>query len=115
MVRNAGEECDDANVISGDGWSELWVVESGWSWNGGTPTTKDTCEIWGDGKSFTSLPTFWDDGNNKNGDGWSLTCTIETGYSWSGGSPTSEDIWNAIWGDGIRVIMFHFNWNVLFY
>ena len=84
MVRDAGEGCDDANVISGDGWSELWVVESGWSWTGGSTTTKDTCDIWGDGKRSSTLSTSWDDANTVNGDGCSSSWTIEVGWSWSG-------------------------------
>ena len=103
MVRDTGEGCDDANVISGDGWSELWVVESGWSWAGGSATTKDICsEICGDGKRFSTLSTSWDDGNTINGDGCSSSWVIEVGWNWSGGTPTTKDTWTEVWGDGKR-------------
>ena len=37
--------CDDGNTVSGDGWSSLWSVEIGFTWSGGTSTSKDTVEI----------------------------------------------------------------------
>ena len=44
---------DDGNISNNDGWNSSWNIESGWSWSGGTSTTKDICsEIWGDGKKF---------------------------------------------------------------
>ena len=92
---------DDANKIDGDGCSRSWTIEVGWSWSGGTSTAKDTwTEIWGDGKRFNSLTTYWDDGNNLNGDGWRSTWAIESGWKWSGGSTTRSDVWSDIWGDG---------------
>ena len=103
MVRDTGEGCDDANVISGDGWSELWVVESGWSWTGGSATTKDICsETCGDGKRSSTLSTSWDDGNTINGDGCSSSWVIEVGWNWSGGTPTTKDTWTEVCGDGKR-------------
>ena len=35
--------CDDGNTISGDGCSSKCEVESGFSCNGGSPSSKDTC------------------------------------------------------------------------
>ena len=95
--------CDDSNVANGDGCSSTWGIESGWTWSGGSSTTKDTwIEVWGDSKRFNSVSTYWDDGNTVNGDGWSSTCTVETNWSWSGGSSISKDTWIELWGDGKR-------------
>ena len=103
MVRDSGEGWDDGNVVSGDGWNEVWSVEVGWIWTGGSSTTQDTwTEIWGDGKRFNTLTTYWDDGNTASGDGCSSTCSIETGWSCTGGLSTSQDTWTEIWGDGKR-------------
>ena len=80
-----------------------YSIESGWTWSGGSQTSKDTClEIWGDGIRFNINSTYWDDGDNKNGDGCSSTCSIESGWICSGGSNTIRDLWKEIWGDGIK-------------
>ena len=95
--------CDDGNKISGDGCSPTCVKESGWFWSGGSTTTSDIwTEIWGDGKRYNALTTYWDDGNSLNGDGCSLSWAIENGWSWSGGSLTTKDVWTEVWGDGIK-------------
>ena len=95
--------CDDANTVNSDGCSSSWIIEAGWNWSGGTPTTKDTwTEIWGDGKRFNSISTYWDDGNIINGDGCSSTCSIETGFVCTGGSSSTHDTWSENWGDGKR-------------
>ena len=94
---------DDANTVNGDGWNSSWTIEVGWNWSGGTPTTKDTwTEVWGDGKRFNSILSYWDDGNTLNGDGCSSTCTIETGFTCTGGSSSAQDTWIEVWGDGKR-------------
>ena len=94
---------DDGNIVSDDGWSSTCVKETGWDWSGGSSTSKDVCtDVWGDGKKYTALSTFWDDGNANNDDGWSSTCTIETGWICTGGSPTTKDACSENCGDGIR-------------
>jgi cysteine-rich repeat protein len=96
--------CDDGDTTSGDGWSNSWAVEIGWTWSGGTNSVPDSwIEIWGDGRRFNSLSTYCDDGNLIDGDGWSSTWTIETGYSCVGGSSTTADVWTVVWGDGILI------------
>ena len=95
--------CDDGNSLNGDGWSSSWGIESGWTWSGGTTSSKDTCvEAWGDGKKFNAISTYCDDGNNISNDGWNSSCTTETGWSCSGGTFTTKDTWTEIWGDGKR-------------
>ena len=92
---------DDGNTTNGDGCNNSWGIESGWQCSGGTSSTKDVwTEIWGDGRRFNSLTTYWDDGNNINGDGWSSTWAIESGWKWLGGSTATSDVWSDIWGDG---------------
>jgi cysteine-rich repeat protein len=96
--------CDDGDITSGDGWSNSWVVEVGWTCSGGTINSPDSCtEIWGDGRRFNSLSTYCDDGNLIDGDGWSSLCMIETGYSCIGGTSTTADVCTVVWGDGILV------------
>jgi len=35
---------EDGNVISGDGWTDLCQIEFGYSWEGGTNHSADTCQ-----------------------------------------------------------------------
>ena len=91
-ARTGGEEWDDGNIVSGDGWGSSWTVETGWKWTGGNSSTKDSCvEVWGDGKRFNTNSTYWDDGNTDNGDGWSSKWEIESDWTWTGGSTTTKD------------------------
>ena len=94
---------DDGNSSSSDGWDSSWNIEAGWSWAGGSSSTKDVWnEICGDAKRFNSLSTYCDDGNTSSNDGWDLNWSNETGWNWSGGSKTTKDAWFEIWGDGIK-------------
>ena len=94
---------DDGNLSSNDGWSSSWQIESGWTCFGGTSSNKDTCnDIWGDGNKYSTVSTFWDDGNKLGGDGWSSSCLIESGWTCSGGTPTNKDSCSEICGDGAR-------------
>ena len=101
--RTGSEIWDDNNSSSGDGWNATWTIETGWTWSGGTASTRDTwTEIWGDGKRFNLLSTYWDDANIVGGDGWSSTWSVENGYTWSGGTSTASDVWSETWGDAKR-------------
>ena len=110
------ETWDDSNTSNGDGWSSTWTIEAGYSWTGGSLTSKDTCVAcsagyyqdlanpvswitrWGDGLRAGSEA--WDDLNTSNGDGCSSTCaSIESGYIWTGGSTSSKDTWTK-WTSG---------------
>ena len=94
---------DDGNTSNGDGCSLSCSIESGWTWSGGTTSTKDTwSEIWGDSKRFNTFSTYWDDGNTSNNDGCNSSWLIEAGWNWSGGSSTTKDTWTEIWGDSKR-------------
>lgn len=68
------EECDDGNLLNGDGCSDMCILE----------------QICGDG--IVQVPEECDDGNTMNGDGCSDICVIEipptptsTPSGWSGG------------------------------
>ncbi len=38
-------QCDDGNLIIGDGCSNSCEIEEDWVCNGGSPTSSDTCEV----------------------------------------------------------------------
>ena len=79
------EQCDDENILNGDGWSSTWLIEAKYSWSGGSLTSKDVwAPVWGDG--FRISPDLWDDGNLNNGDEWSSTLIIEPNYKCTGGT-----------------------------
>ena len=86
-VNSGTVECDDGNLLNGDGCDVNCVIEGGYACshpNNG----RDTCyEICGDGVNLGFFPC--DDGNFINGDGCSSTCQIETCWTCNGGSPTS--------------------------
>ena len=70
-----GEECDDGNLVSGDGCSSSCAMESGFY----CVFTGGSCySICGD--EVVASNEGCDDGNNINGDGCSWNCTIEAGY-----------------------------------
>ena len=98
---NTGEECDDGNMVSGDGWSKLWAKETGF-----TCTAPDTSNpsIWttvcGDGIKVAGKEKC-DDKNTAPDDGWSANWIIEYGMKWVGGDLTKPDVWSVFCGDGI--------------
>ena len=105
LARDSGEGWDDGGVVSEDGWSELWSVESRWTCSGGSSTSKDVwinSETCGDGIKFNSAFTYWDDGNTLSGDGWSSSWGVESGWSCTGGSSTTKDVCSEICGDSKR-------------
>ena len=107
-LRAGSEAWDDANTSSGDGWSSTWSIESGYIWNGGSTSTKDTWIKWSSGFYPNSSKTqcitscgdglkagteMCDDGNTINNDGCESDCTIITaGFAWTGGGSTSKDL-----------------------
>ena len=75
---------DDGNLLDGDGCSHDWLVEYGYTWNGGTPSSPDVCKAkCGDGILLSNVEQC-DDGNIKIGDG----CDT---YQCIGGISTSAD------------------------
>lgn len=88
------QECDDGNVLPGDGCSELCKLEAGWRCDGRT-CGKDTCRpMCGDGRKDYSESC--DDGNDRGFDGCAPFCALERGYEAYGsvvGSVCGDGIW----------------------
>ena len=84
-IVQAGEVCDDGNVVSGDGCSPTCTIESGYKClngpaagpctSGGPGSVVPVC-----GNGIVQAGEICDDGNVVSGDGCSATCTIESGY-----------------------------------
>lgn len=69
-MKAANEQCDDGNLISGDGCSSTCTIEFGFSCIDINPSVcKSTC---GDGLKASNEAC--DDGNQLSGDGCSSTC-----------------------------------------
>jgi cysteine-rich repeat protein len=98
-IRAGSEECDDGNIIDGDGCSAICKVEPTWEWDFLEGQTKDLCTYCGDGIRWGTEE--WDDGNIMNKDGCSSDCKIET-IIWqcTGGSKTTADVCTYC-GDGL--------------
>jgi len=73
------EECDDGNLIDGDGCSSNCTVEPGYACEDNSEGLS-SCHpvVCGDGKRECDEKC--DDGNTDNGDGCSYDCKIEAGY-----------------------------------
>ena len=68
-VLNAGEQCDDGNIVSGDGCSSTCTIEAGWSCSGSPSVCTPIC-----GDSLVKGSETCDDGNTISGDGCSSVC-----------------------------------------
>ena len=81
LMASAGEECDDGNLISGDGWNSSCKIEAGYAWTTNSSAgNKSYCSrIWGNGK--IDAPEECDDANFNSGDGWNISWLKESGYS----------------------------------
>ena len=62
------EECDDGNLVDGDGCSASCQIECGWECVGGTMDSADTCSAVCGDKTLGGEEEC-DDGNTENGDG----------------------------------------------
>ncbi len=90
-VLDAGEDCDDGNLVNGDGCSSICevelcgdgVVDPGEACDDGNVTAGDgcsaTCTVEECGNGVVDAGEACDDGNVTPGDGCSATCTIEAG------------------------------------
>jgi large repetitive protein len=87
--QKSGHQCDDGNIIDGDGCSSQCKIERGWVCN--TEGTKPTVcrEVCGDGRRVKQE---CDDGNGENGDGCSSECKVEDGYACEGGGVNRRDL-----------------------
>ena len=78
----SNEQWDDGNVISGDGWSNICRIESGFSWVINKDIQGVWSFMWGNGITESLNLEQWDDGNNISGDGCDSSCNIEDKYIW---------------------------------
>jgi len=76
-----GEECDDGNLLSGDGCSSGCNVETIFECSKNKYEFSTCVPACGDGIKKSSKGEGCDDGNNINFDGCSSTCTLETKYT----------------------------------
>lgn len=79
-TRDVGEQCDDGNLVSGDGCSTTCLVEDGFTCVGKVGGLS-SCSDGGCGNGVLSLREGCDDGNVTGGDGCSATCAVEIGWS----------------------------------
>ncbi|MEZ4390459.1 MAG: DUF4215 domain-containing protein [Polyangiales bacterium] len=70
-----GEQCDDGNLLAGDGCSPTCLIEPGFQCTGARSSCASVC---GDGVRSFNEPC--DDGNTRAADGCSPTCTVEVGW-----------------------------------
>lgn len=100
--RDGTEQCDDFNIISGDGCSSSCEVETGFTCVGGSSKAyqRDYCFKCGNGKR--EYPEVCDDGNTVAKDGCEANCLTTTyGYLCTGGSVSSSDTCEITCGDGV--------------
>ena len=94
------EDWDDGDVDNGDGCSDAWKIEAGFTCTTGSPSVWKP--VWGDGLKVFG-PEGWDDGNNAANDGWSNECKVENGWNCKGGTISSKDKWYVVWGDELKI------------
>lgn len=77
--RHFRENCDDGNLVNGDGCGENCTIEAGWACDDDSEG-KSTCHLitCGDGRKEGGEEC--DDGNSVNGDGCNEDCKIENGF-----------------------------------
>ena len=97
-----GEQCDDGNVVDGDGCSAKCKVEAGWRCEGtysynnqmynltGTLMTPSVCVAQSCGDGHVKFHEQCDDGNTIDGDGCSAKCTVEPFYDCSQATTTAH-------------------------
>lgn len=73
-----GEQCDDNNILPGDGCDPKCRIVPSWSCTNGDKQLSRCTPKCGDGKRVGTelLSTSCDDGNTDDGDGCSSTCQV---------------------------------------
>ena len=95
------EECDDGNVLNGDGCSSHCKIERLFICVL-IDNTYDSCTfVCGNGRLDTVAGEQCDDGNLYNGDGCSSECTVECGFQCRNFDISSPSQCNPICGDGL--------------
>ena len=95
-----GEQWDDGNLISGDGWSSTWQIEAGYKWE--LFADRSNVSYWTKicGNGIIDNGEQCDDGNSADGDGWSANCLVDSRYTWD--IINSPSFWYPTWGNGKR-------------
>eukprot|EP00435_Cladocopium_sp_Y103_P068641 s1255_g31.t3 len=102
IVISPMEECDDNNILPGDGCSPDCKVEALYECSYSSFFLRSVCQIrCGDGRKHPSEPC--DDGNNWDQDGCSSDCQLEPGFECLGGTLASPSECKPICGDGFEV------------
>lgn len=96
--RDSFESWDDGNIINGDGCSEFWEIESGWTCNYVGSNIADVCAC-PCGNGVRDSGELCDDGNTVDLDGWTLWA-VDPGFTCTGGSASTPDTCSETWGDG---------------
>ena len=87
------EECDDGNLVNGDGCTITCLIEDGFACTSGpangpcdttNPASNNVMPVCGDNQVV--LGETCDDGNTDDGDGCSSACALESGYVCENGS-----------------------------
>ena len=95
------EQCDDGNLVSGDGWSSKWTIEPKF-YCVVLPNLHDISYwdyIWGNGKMDAGEE--WDDGNRGSRDGWDSSWKVELGFKWDTSLVNNPSRWYPLWGNGV--------------
>eukprot|EP00931_Biecheleriopsis_adriatica_P040733 TRINITY_DN23337_c0_g1_i1.p1 TRINITY_DN23337_c0_g1~~TRINITY_DN23337_c0_g1_i1.p1 ORF type:complete len:4853 (-),score=966.29 TRINITY_DN23337_c0_g1_i1:13-14571(-) len=102
-VVSPNEECDDNNLVAGDGCSPDCKVEALYECTYDSFYLLSKCSIrCGDGRRHPSEEC--DDGNLWDEDGCSSTCTVEPGFECLGGTSSLPSECRFICGDGMEVL-----------
>jgi MYXO-CTERM domain-containing protein len=82
--RHVNEDCDDGDLMDGDGCSSQCAIEDGWSCTGNPSVCTDTC-----GNGVRDAGEQCDDGNLMDGDGCAPSCREEPFWVCEGAGPGS--------------------------
>lgn len=86
------EQCDDGNLVNGDGCSSTCQIEIGWRCTGEPSVCDAIC-----GDRLIRGRETCDDGTTTGGNGCSPTCQVERGWTCAG----EPSVCNGICGDGL--------------
>ncbi len=98
-IRESGENCDDGNVVDGDGCSSICKLETGFICTDHSYRTVCRAIVCGDGMRESG--ELCDDGNVVDGDGCSSSCISESGFVCTGRSGGLSVCRAIVCGDGI--------------
>ncbi len=100
-ILQTGEQCDDGNLVPGDGCSGVCTLEPGHACpTPGRPCINTVTQVCGDGKIEGGEAC--DDGNSLGGDGCSSICSVEVGWACTTpGLPCTPIVAPSVCGNGM--------------